>query len=194
MNKLILILFLISSHLVTQNGSPEFSVSGNLKVYFGTELLARANVIIQLTPGNKVTETDSLGNYKFDGLKGGKYILRVIEYNPNPKEFEILLNTKSITGFDLIVNADCPVNTRIAETEIKQGRPRLLLIGGVAPIITVWDSKFAKKYGIQFYDFGDTGPAEECVLQYNKEIFEYLDSKFGTKWRKEVRKDVIGLK
>ena len=57
-----------------------------------------------------------------------------------------------------------------------------------------YQDKFEKKYNIEYYDFGCTPPNEECVIQYNKTIFANLDKKYGRKWRKEVRKDVIGLK
>ena len=42
--------------------------------------------------------------------------------------------------------------------------------------------------------FGDDETTrEECKKIYNRVVFDYLDKKFGDKWRKEVRKDVVGL-
>ena len=194
MKKLALIILLISIPLFGQSNSNKFSVSGNLKVYFGKELLTPQFASIVLLPNNHITEIDSTGNYKFDNLKNGTYKIMVIDYNPEPKEFKFEIKSSSISSFDLIVDANCEVSKEIAEQDIQNDKPRLLLISGIAPYVSVEDSKFAKRYGIIFQDFGDTPPAESCVKQYNSTVFDFLDKKFGKKWREEVRGDVVGLK
>jgi len=194
MKKLTLIILLINIPLFGQTNLSEISVSGNLKVYFGSELITPKFASIVLFPNNYITEIDSLGNYKFDNLKSGTYKIMVIDYNPKPKEVRLEINSSSISGFNLIVNANCEVSKEIAEQDIQNDKPRLLLISGIAPYVSFEDSKFAKKYGIFFQDFGDTPPAETCVKQYNSTVFDFLDKKFGKKWREEVRDDVVGLK
>ncbi|SIS46409.1 hypothetical protein SAMN05421766_1028 [Zobellia uliginosa] len=82
----------------------------------------------------------------------------------------------------------------MAEMDIKNGMPFLLLAGGIAPTIIATDPKFEKDYKIYFYEFGCTGPENELIIAYNKVIFEHLNREFGKKWRKEVRNDVVGLK
>lgn len=193
MTKLTLIILLINVTLFGQTKTDEFSVSGNLQVFFGNDLLIPEIASVVLLPNNRITEIDSIGNYKFENLKNGIYKIMVIDYNPEPKQFEFEINSASVPDFNLIVNANCEVDKEIAKRDIQNDKPRLLLISGIAPWISQEDGKFAKKYGIQFQDFGDTPPAEECVKQYNKTIFEFLDNKFGRNWRKEVRDDVIGL-
>jgi len=194
MNKLTSLLFLISISIFGQTNSKGFSIDGNLKVYFGTELLTPKIGSIVLLPNNCITDIDKSGNYKFENLKSGTYKLMVIDFNAKPKEFEVEIKSNSVSNFDLIVDANCEVDKETAILDIQNDKPRLLLISGIAPYVTTEDYHFAKKYQIKFQDFGDTPPAEECVRQYNQTVFDYLDKKFGKKWRVEVRDDVVGLK
>ncbi|NAY93452.1 hypothetical protein GTQ34_16190 [Muricauda sp. JGD-17] len=82
----------------------------------------------------------------------------------------------------------------LAKSDLKNGIPFLLLMGGVAPTIIATDPQFEQEYGIYFYEFGCTGPENEILIAYNKTIFDYLQNKYGKKWIKEVRDDVVGFK
>jgi len=83
---------------------------------------------------------------------------------------------------------------KMAELDIKNDNPFLLLMGGIAPTIIATDPEFEKEYGIYFYEFGCTGPENKIIIAYNRLIFEHLNSTKGKKWIKEVRDDVIGFK
>ena len=83
---------------------------------------------------------------------------------------------------------------KMAELDIKNGIPFLLLMGGIAPTIIATDPIFEKEYGIYFFEFGCTGPENEIIIAYNRIIFEHLRSTKGKKWIKDVRDDVIGFK
>ena len=83
---------------------------------------------------------------------------------------------------------------KIAELDIKNGNPFLLLMGGIAPTIIATDPQFEKKYGIYFYEFGCSGPDNEIIIAYNKIVFEHLIKTHGKNWINEVRDDVIGFK
>ena len=83
---------------------------------------------------------------------------------------------------------------KMAELDIKNGNPFLLLMGGIAPTIIATDPQFEKEYGIYFYEFGCTGPENDIIIAYNRIVFEHLNSTKGKKWIKEVRDDVIGFK
>ena len=83
---------------------------------------------------------------------------------------------------------------KMAELDIKNGIPFLLLMGGIAPTIIATDPIFEKEYGIYFFEFGCTGPENEIIIAYNRIIFEHLSSTNGKKWIKDVRDDVIGFK
>ncbi|WP_406684352.1 hypothetical protein N1F78_01075 [Seonamhaeicola sp. MEBiC1930] len=83
---------------------------------------------------------------------------------------------------------------KMAELDIQNGIPFLLLAGGIAPTIIATDPEFEKEYGIYFYEFGCTGPENELIIAYNQVIFEYLNKEHGKIWKKEVRNDVVGFK
>ena len=67
------------------------------------------------------------------------------------------------------------------------------MAGGIAPVVYIHQNKFEKEFNIVYHEFGCVAPNHDCILKYNQVIFKYLDTKYGKRWRKEVRKDVIGL-
>ena len=70
----------------------------------------------------------------------------------------------------------------------------LFLESGEVPKVYANDKNFENKYGIYFYDFGDVGmPDYKCVIKYNYLVFDYLTKVYGKRWKKEIRKDIIGL-
>ena len=192
MKKITIIFLLFLSSVYGQN-EKNMSINGNLKVLFGFELLTPDNPMMVLDKSYEVATIDSLGNYTFSNLKKGIYNIQVLDYNVSPEKFEFELKTESITDFNIIVTADCEVTETVATEDIKKGKPRLLLAGGIAPVIEFGQEKFEKEYGVEYYEYGCISPPAECMSQYNKVIFEYLTEKYGRKWKRKVRKDVIGL-
>ncbi|TRZ52958.1 hypothetical protein D4R99_01725, partial [bacterium] len=99
--------------------------------------------------------------------------------------------------FKLIVFTNCYTDDQISREkalqEIKDGKPKLLLFSGIVPIEYSTDEAFSKKYKVSFYEYGCIPDKHECMLQYNRTVFEYLDKTYGKIWRKEVRQDVFGL-
>ena len=77
--------------------------------------------------------------------------------------------------------------------EIENKSPKIVIVGGIVRAARPGDDKFAKRYHIQFIDTGCVLEDNDCLAAYNKATFEYLDKKFGRKWRKQARKDLIGL-
>ena len=86
-------------------------------------------------------------------------------------------------------------NKKGALEDIEKGDIKLLLQGGfVGSPELPNDSLFEEKYNLTFISQGCVRFPEENETEYNLEIFKYLKEKYGTDWRKEIRKDVIGLK
>ena len=81
-----------------------------------------------------------------------------------------------------------------ALADIKTGKARLLVQGGIAAVYYPTDKSFREKYKVGFELFGCVAPATiNCLEEYNEVVFEHLQSTYGDKWKNEVRKDVIGL-
>lgn len=70
----------------------------------------------------------------------------------------------------------------------------LFLASVINPVTHEEDEIFEKKHQIYYKDFGCVAPSYECMIQYNQRVFEFLNKKFGNKWQKEIRKDVVGFK
>lgn len=77
--------------------------------------------------------------------------------------------------------------------EIENKLPKIVIVGGIVRAARPGDDKFARKYHIQFIDTGCVLEDNDCLAAYNKATFEYLDKKYGRKWRKHARQDLIGL-
>ena len=84
-------------------------------------------------------------------------------------------------------------NREKALQEIKDKSPKIVIVGGIIRAARPGDNKFAKRYRIQFVDTGCVIEDTDCIAAYNKATFEYLDKKYGKKWRKQVRQDLMGL-
>ncbi|TXE15676.1 hypothetical protein ES731_15110 [Psychroflexus gondwanensis] len=91
-------------------------------------------------------------------------------------------------------DADCNKAVEFAESDIKNEEPILLLAGGIAPVSILTDVDFEIKFKVSFYDYGCIQPSEICMEKYNWKIFDYLTEKYGRKWQKEIRNDVVGFK
>ncbi len=145
----------------------------------------------ELITKQPLTIADSLGNFRIEYLEPNKkYIIEISAFGYGRQKFDV--ETKSgINNLTFELKAVCEYNAEQAETDWKNGKAKLLLFGSIAPIgNTSSDSRFEKKFGIEYYDFGCEPPISECIKMYNQRIFELMDKKYGMKWRKKVRKDV----
>ena len=182
----------ISGISYSQN-SEYFSISGKVNLLAGLQLTTPIEAYVIIKSADKFAITDSLGQFLIDSLKSGTYKISVQGFGYQETDTTIYVS-KPITDLDLLIIAECEINKDIAQHDMVKNKPRLLLSSGIAPVIYSDQDKFEKKYGVKYYDYGCVTPPHECIEQYNKEIFKYLDNKFGKSWRREVRKDVIGFK
>ncbi|WP_162912068.1 carboxypeptidase-like regulatory domain-containing protein [Pontibacter actiniarum] len=195
MKTVFLILLLLTTYLdsfcQTENRTKAY-IEGI--VVSGVNKKPLADVYVSLKHKGFGTVTDSLGYFRFDGVPEGKYHLITHYFGYSETDTALSVVSEPLTGLHITLEADCSYDRRVAEADIVSGEPKLLLVGSIAPVVHKNQYRFERKYKVQYLDFGDTPPAYECIEEYNKVIFNYLDKKYGDKWRKEVRPDVIFLK
>jgi|WetSurMetagenome_2_1015567.scaffolds.fasta_scaffold216184_2 hypothetical protein len=106
----------------------------------------------------------------------------------------LISSVESTSKMSFLSNEGCLHADQIAKNDIEKNKVKLLIIGGIAPKIYLNQNIFEEKYNLKYFDYGDVAPDSQCLLLYNKTMFDYMTTKYGTKWLKEVRPDVYGLK
>lgn len=195
MKKLILILLVIifSNTVFSQIQVTSTDLGGVVISTINSQPISDCYVSIKGSSRGEIT--DSVGKFLFKGLKLNHiYTFSISAFGYDVFDTSIVL-TKNINN-ELIIklNTTCTFNANSAKEDIKNGDPKLLIVGSIAPIAnSKMDNEFELKYGIKYYDFGCTPPADACFEEYNKIIFQYLTKKFGSEWKNSVRKDVCFL-
>jgi hypothetical protein len=150
---------------------------------------------IEVSPekGYKVNRS---GKFTISGLTKGRHRLIFSAFGYEKKDTIIAIYDADVIDFRWPIYTECQrYSNQSALKDIKSKKAKLLLQGGIAPIIYSNDKAFSEKYSIGFYDFGCVAyDPQECLTAYNETIFQYLDKTYGKKWRTEIRKDVIGLR
>lgn len=81
------------------------------------------------------------------------------------------------------------------QTDIKKGTVTLYILGGIVSKATPADKGFQETYKVKYHDFGCVAPENlDYYRDYNLLVLQHLKKKFGTKWEKDLRKDIIGWK
>ena len=155
----------------------------------------------------KTTFFTEKGAFKLNQLQSGTYKLVVEFSNPSGElwfaKYDTTLTINKQSLKNVIISVPCTycdcwgVTRDEAVEDIKKGKPLIFLFQfGISGLMKPQpnDEGFQKKYGIKYAGYGCTSPDSECIGAYNAVIFEYLDKKFGKKWRTEARTDVICLK
>ena len=97
-------------------------------------------------------------------------------------------------NFTLSSTSDCAGR---ADSDIKREKARLLICfnhTSESGAFYLNQREFEEEYGITYKLYTCTADNEKCVKKYNKRVLKYLKEKFGSEWRKTIRKDVYGLK
>lgn len=89
---------------------------------------------------------------------------------------------------------DDAYSAKIAKDKWQSGEAKLLLQGGIAPVVYVGQEQFTRKFGVDYEDFGCMAYCSDRQMsEYNTVIMDYLTVNYGSEWRKYIRKDVPGV-
>lgn len=153
--------------------------------------------------------TDSTGCFRIKGLEAGTYHLKAEYVGLAPCDTVVALPSQHNDTlrmvlpleYDHILKYDC--SPELSRENILKGHPKLRLVIPEEQEQKIRTHFFWKKYGVSydaFYPLKKDGTLD-CYLgvpnhlltAYNLVVFDYLDKKFGTSWRKEAPKGIFGL-
>ena len=96
--------------------------------------------------------------------------------------------------FSFAIHAQEKKQNDTIKIEINSNTKTIYVLGGIASVITKEDLAFAKKYNIQFHDFGCIAPTNfEEYEAKNELIFDFLNKTYGMQWQKEINPSVLGF-
>ena len=153
--------------------------------------------------------TDSTGCFRIKGLEAGTYHLKAEYVGLAPCDTVITLPSQHNDTlcmvlplwYDYILKYDC--SPELSKENILKRHPKLRLVIPEEQEQKIRTHFFWKKYDVSydaFYPLKKDGTLD-CYLgvpnhlltAYNQVVFDYLDKKFGTSWRKEAPKGIFGL-
>ena len=190
---LLLLCFAPSFVAFAQIPATHYSISGWISLVIGADTIPTSEAVLTIQKTGQVVNAENEGAFSFRELTPGSYRVKVIGPDFQDMDTTLVLTNKSIANLNLIALSTCTVNQNVARQDIVHAEPRLLLASGIAPMAYSNQASFNKKYKVKYYDFGCDAPNQQCIIRYNQMVFKYLDTKYGRRWRAEVRKDVVGL-
>ena len=154
--------------------------------------------------------TDSTGTFRIKHLKKGQCLLRAEFIGLNPCDTLVTVSGTTCTDtlqlvltlpYDYIEEYVC--SPKLSREYINKGHPNLKLVIPIEQDKKVREHIFWKKYGVKYYSYyplKENGKMD-CYLNtpnrlltaYNREVFRYLDKKYGKTWREEVPPGIFGL-
>jgi hypothetical protein len=147
-------------------------------------------LIVELHGSCQGAFSDSTGSFSFSNVRFGNYEVRV--RRPLDRRAFVTPVELSQTGSSelrIILRREI-CDPLAAELDIEAGSPRLLIVQGIDGSSNTWlDNAFEKEYKVKYELYGCTGPPDGCVRAYNQVVIEYLDKKYGSEWRDQVRPD-----
>lgn len=149
-----------------------------------------------VTIGTQGGITDGNGSFKFEyqfQTIPDTLLIEVAALGYRTQKFSYPTKVVDLNELLIFLSLSPEITDETARDDIAKGKIQLLLSSGIAPVIFKSDKKFTRKYGVTYYEFGCEVISNESLSKYNSIVATYLDSKYGVKWRRIVRDDVIGI-
>lgn len=149
--------------------------------------------------------SDFDGVFKFNDLQSGEYRLHGQYFNFSPFDTTIFVD-ENISVFIIPQLRDSSkgeyylfpahFTAQGAMEDIENDTMRIVIRNSFTYEYTIFkaDSIFEVKYNVDFTFYDCENHSDSDFEAYNRVIFNHLDKTYGKKWRKEIRKDVFGLK
>jgi len=190
MKKIALLLFFFTSLLSAQDILPiKARVVSEITAYCPNGLID-----VYLEDGSH-TEADEKGHFEISPKqKKDTYKLTIYAGSHKVRTYEYKLEwTKRKHPKSIVVFSNINASKEIAMEDFRMGELKLYIMGGIAPTAnSKKDKRLEKKYNFKYYDLGCETATEEAVLQYNERAITLLRLRYGKKWEKHIRKDIVG--
>lgn len=208
-------LLLVAVNLLHAQDSGYFSIAGKA---YGEEVrqvppydiitrpLINAHISFKELP-ERGWLTDSTGCFHIEGLKNETFHLKASYIGLNSCDTVITSYNEKETlclllplWYDYI--DEHRYSPELSQKNIKEGHPELVIVipedKGKGKIS---GNPFFRKYGVHYVGYLEENGRLTSYLAvpnyilaaYNKEVFDYLDSKYGKSWRHEAPKGIFGL-
>jgi len=198
MKKLILTILFLNSIIGFSQNEKEKEILIKGTVYSGVNNKPfDYGVYLLFQKDHRGTISNDKGEFEYSYKLNEKDSLEIIEFSTigyGTKKVKIDLIKDNLSNLKIVLNPTNDINKGKAIEDIENGEINILISSGIAPVEYKADRKFMKKYNVNFKDLGCEAIAQESLIEYNKVVFEYLDKKYGNKWRRKIRKDIVGLK
>lgn len=145
--------------------------------------------VVELQGSCQGAYSDSMGFFSFSNLPFGKYHIQISSPNRYAPVTTVELREAESPELMIVLRRDV-CDPLSAQLDIEAGSPLLLIVEGIQGFPnTRWDEIFEHTYKVKYELYGCTGPTEQCVDNYNQVIIKFLDKKYGSTWRDQVRTD-----
>ncbi|MCB0637224.1 MAG: hypothetical protein KDC54_11430 [Lewinella sp.] len=104
-------------------------------------------------------------------------------------------DTSTAPAVNQLVFTTTPDEARsLARIDLTNGEPYLILPGSLAPVVYASEPRFEEAYQVRYYYRGCTGAEYTLVAAYNEVVLDHLQQYFSRRWRRLIRRDVIGFR
>ncbi len=139
--------------------------------------------------GKDLVVTDANGNFVVPIKKDKVQLASIFGHHG----FDTTVNSK--TNQKLLLHSAYVYDSTLAKYDLQHKTIRIFCRVAFAPVAQMSsDNEFEKKYHLRYYVVGDFLPSSIAqMISYNLVVADYLDRRYGTKWRAELRSDVLGI-